>query len=65
VGGFSFIPLGVKMDQGPQHFIHNENILLYRKLIAKSEQDPSRDEGRHKMLLALLAAEIAKEVAGL
>jgi len=52
------------MDQGRQHFIHNQNITFYKKLIAKSEQDPSRDEARHKMLLTLLAAEIAKEAGG-
>jgi hypothetical protein len=43
------------------HFVHAANIALYRKLIAESELDPSRDENRHAMLLTLLAEEIAKE----
>jgi hypothetical protein len=47
----------VKMD----HFIHAANIALYRKLIAESELDSSRDETRHEMLLTLLAEEMAKE----
>ena len=42
-------------------FVHNENIALYRKLISESELDPSRDEQRHKMLLTLLAEEVAKD----
>jgi hypothetical protein len=33
----------------------------YRHLIAESERDPNRNEDRHKMLLTLLADEIAKE----
>ena len=33
----------------------------YRHLIAESERDPKRDEDRHKMLLTLLAEEIAKD----
>ena len=43
------------------HFVHAANIALYRKLIAESELDSSRDENRHAMLLTLLAEEIAKE----
>jgi hypothetical protein len=43
-------------------FVHDANIQLYRKLIAESEHDPSRDEKRHKMLLTLLAEEMAKDV---
>lgn len=39
---------------------HAENIALYKKLIAESERDPSRDEDRHKMLLTLLAEEEVK-----
>ena len=42
-------------------FVHQENIALYRKLIAESERDPARDEARHKMLLRLLDEEIAKD----
>ena len=37
------------------------NIALYRKPIAESEIDPSRDENRHAMLPTLLAEEIARE----
>lgn len=43
------------------HFIHHQNILHYRKLIAESELDPSHDEDRHAMLLRLLAEEVAKD----
>jgi hypothetical protein len=39
-----------------ERFVHNANIEHYRRLIAESEFDPSRDEGLHKMLLTLLAA---------
>src|ERR1700730_6749816 len=42
-----------------ERFVHNANIEHYRRLIAESEFDPSRDEGRHKMLLTLLAEEVA------
>ena len=45
-----------------QHFVRNENIALYKKLIAESESDPSRDEKRHAMLLTLLAEEKAKDI---
>lgn len=48
------------MDDGVKNFVHNENIALYRKLIAESERDPSRDEARHKMLMRLLGKEMAK-----
>jgi len=44
-----------------ERFIHNENMALYKKLITESECDPKRDEGRHKMLLTLLAEEKAKD----
>ena len=44
-----------------ERFIHYENVALYKKLIAESERDPKRDEDRHKMLLTLLAEEIAKD----
>ncbi len=44
-----------------QSFVHNANIALYHRLISESELDPSRDEDRHKMLLTLLAEEIAKD----
>jgi hypothetical protein len=42
-------------------FVHNENMALYKKLIAESERNPKRDEDRHKMLLTLLAEEKAKD----
>ena len=44
-----------------ERYIHNANIAHYRHLIAESERDPKRDEHRHKMLLTLLAEEIAKD----
>jgi hypothetical protein len=43
-----------------QRFVHKENIALYRKLISESFA-MTRDEVRHKMLVTLLADEIAKE----
>jgi hypothetical protein len=43
-------------------FVNHENIRRYRKLIATSEADPSRDEARHQTLLRLLAEEVAKEL---
>ena len=43
-------------------YVHHENIALYRKLILESERDSSRDERRHKLLLTLLAEELAKDV---
>jgi len=44
-----------------ERFVHNENMALYKKLIAESERNPKRDEDRHKMLLTLLAEERAKD----
>ena len=44
-----------------ERFIQLANIERYRRLIAESERDPGRDEDRHKVLLRLLAEEIAKE----
>jgi hypothetical protein len=41
--------------------VHAANIALYRKLISESELDPSRDEDRHKMLMTLLAEEMATD----
>jgi hypothetical protein len=43
-------------------FVHNENIALYRKLIAESLDCQSRDEDRHAMLLTLLAEEEARDI---
>jgi hypothetical protein len=48
-----------------ERFIHKANIERYRQLIAKRERDPNRDEERHKMLVTLLAEEIAKDKAPL
>jgi hypothetical protein len=44
-----------------ERFVHNENMALYKKLIAETERNPKRDEDRHKMLLTLLAEEKAKD----
>jgi hypothetical protein len=44
-----------------EHFVHNQNIALYKKLIAESEHDPTRDKDRHRMLLVLLAEEETKD----
>jgi hypothetical protein len=44
-----------------ERYIHNANIAHYQHLIAESERDPKRDEHRHKMLLTLLAEEIATD----
>ena len=44
-----------------ERFVHNANVEHYRRLIAESERNPSRDEDRHKMLLMLLAEEEAKD----
>jgi hypothetical protein len=41
-------------------YLHDENIALYRKLIAESQSNPSRDQDRHAMLLTLFAEETAK-----
>jgi hypothetical protein len=43
-----------------ERFVHTANVEHYR-LIAEREPDPSRDEDRHKMLLSLLAEELAKD----
>jgi hypothetical protein len=40
-----------------QRFVHNENILLYRKLLAETT-----DEETRKVVLKLLADEEAKEL---
>jgi hypothetical protein len=52
---------GCPRDAEMQRFVHNENIALYKKLIAEGEHNPSRDEDRHKTLLMLLAEEEAKD----
>ena len=42
-------------------YVQEQNIALYRRLLSESERDPSRDEDRYKMLLTLLADEMAKD----
>ena len=42
-------------------YVHDANIEHYRRLLAESKRDPSRDEDRHNMLLTLLAEEEAKD----
>jgi hypothetical protein len=49
------------MEVTMERFVHDANIAHYRRLIAASELDPARDEDRHKMLLTLLAEEVAKD----
>jgi len=44
-----------------ERFIREQNIALYKALIAESERDPSRDEKRHQMLLTLLAEEMERD----
>ena len=44
-----------------ERFIHNANVEHYRRLIAESESNPSRDERRHAMLITLQAEEMAKD----
>jgi hypothetical protein len=52
--------LALPLECAMQRYVHDENIVRYRKLIAVSEGDPSRDEARHQMLLQLLAEEQSK-----
>jgi hypothetical protein len=47
-----------------RRFLHDENVAYYKKLIAESERDPSHDDARHKMLLRLLANELAEDDRG-
>jgi hypothetical protein len=49
------------MEVAMQSFIREQNIALYKMLIAASERDPSRDEERHRMLVTLLAEEMARD----
>jgi hypothetical protein len=44
-----------------ERYVHAANIEHYRRLIAESESNLSRDEKRHAMLLTLLAEEMAKD----
>jgi hypothetical protein len=49
------------MEAAMERYVHEANIDLYRHLIAESGRNSKRDEDRHKILLTLLAEEIAKE----
>ena len=48
-------------DANIERFVHDANIERYRRLLAESKRDPSRDEVRHNTLLTLLAEEEAKD----
>jgi hypothetical protein len=43
-----------------QGYVHDANIRLYRTLVAESEQNAKRDEGRHATLLTEEEAEKQK-----
>ena len=45
-----------------ERHIHEQNLAHYRRLVAESERDPSRNEVQHNWLLKLLADEEAKDV---
>jgi hypothetical protein len=49
------------MEVAMQRFIREQNIALYKRLIAEDERNPSHDQERHNMLLTLLAEEMARE----
>jgi hypothetical protein len=51
------IPLPSEGDFSMQRYVHEENILLYRKLLADT-----MDEEKRKTILKLLAEEEAKEL---
>jgi hypothetical protein len=48
---FAHVPLEVTMER----HIHEQNLAHYRRLLAESESDPSRNEVQHNWLLKLLA----------
>ena len=48
-------PLEVTMER----YIHDQNLAHYRRLVAESERDPSRNQVQHDWLLKLLADEEA------
>jgi hypothetical protein len=45
-----------------ERYIHEQNLLNFRELIAASAIDPVRNEIQHAWLLKLLAKEIAREI---
>jgi hypothetical protein len=49
------------LEAAMEDYVHKANIEHYRRLIAESDNDPSRNEDRHKMLLTLLAKELAQK----
>jgi hypothetical protein len=49
------------MEVAMERFVNTANIDHYRRLVSESRLDPSSDQQRHKMLLTLLAEEIAKD----
>jgi hypothetical protein len=51
------LPLPSEGDFSMQRYVHEENILLYRKLLADT-----LDEEKRKIILRLLAEEEAKEL---
>jgi hypothetical protein len=60
VTGHDDVKLLAPWEAAMERYVYNANMAHYRHLIAESERDPKRDDGRHKMLLTLLAEEIAK-----
>jgi hypothetical protein len=54
---FGVLPLPNEGDFSIQRYVHEENILLYRKLLADT-----MDEEKRKIILKLLAEEEAKEL---
>ena len=50
------VPMELTMDR----FIHEQNLVNYRRLIAESNLAVTKDEVQHKWLLKLLADEVAK-----
>jgi hypothetical protein len=47
-----------------QRFVHRENIAYYKKLIAETERDPSHDDARHKMLIAVIGRRVGRRRPG-
>jgi hypothetical protein len=54
---FANVPLEVTMER----YIHDQNLAHYRRLVAESERDPSRNQVQHNWLLKLLADEEAED----
>ena len=43
---FANVPLEVTMER----YVHEQNLAYYRRLVAESERDPSRNEVQHNWL---------------